>query len=160
MPQVCKVCRHAERAAIDRALSEGKESYRDLAGRFGTSKSAMERHRAHVTETVALAVKAEEATRADDLLGILREAVADARRLRQKAEDEGDYRGAIGAVKALSDVVAVLARVGEKLAESRSRLTEDPEWIALRERIFVALEAHPEALRDVMEALSPRRLAA
>jgi hypothetical protein len=44
MPQVCSICRHTKRTEIDAALVR-PDSLRAIAGRFGTSKSALERHR-------------------------------------------------------------------------------------------------------------------
>lgn len=42
--RTCTICRHPNRGEIDSALV-GSESLRDIAGRTGTSKSALERHR-------------------------------------------------------------------------------------------------------------------
>jgi hypothetical protein len=43
MPRPCSICRHPERLAMDQALA-AKESYRDIAARFGTSPAALHRH--------------------------------------------------------------------------------------------------------------------
>lgn len=118
MPRICTVCSSPNRAEIDEALVEGKGSLRNIAVRYGTSAPTLLRHRDHIPGTLALARDAREVTRADDLLGLLREAVTDARRLRDKAEAERDFRGAIGAVKVLCDTVEKLADVGERLAKS------------------------------------------
>lgn len=119
MPRVCTVCSSPDRAAIDEALTRG-EPNRRIAARVGCGEASIRRHAAHLSETVALATRAAEETRADDLLGLLREAVADARRLRVKAEAQDDVRGAIAAVKVLCDVVEKLADVGERLAAAES----------------------------------------
>lgn len=47
MPRTCSVCTHKEAAAINRALLNGT-SYRDIAGRFGISRSAAARHKEHL----------------------------------------------------------------------------------------------------------------
>jgi len=156
VPQTCKACSSLKREEIDRAILAG-EPNRRIATRCDASEAAIRRHAAHVPATVALAVRAEEATRADDLLGILREGVADARRLRAKAEDEGDYRAAIAAVKALSDIVETLARVAERLAKKESDLASSPEWIDLRTRLLDTLERFPDALEAVSRAMGPAR---
>jgi hypothetical protein len=44
VPRTCSVCGHPQRPEIDQALA-AQESYRDIAGRFGTSKFALQRHR-------------------------------------------------------------------------------------------------------------------
>jgi hypothetical protein len=45
--RTCSICTHAEREKIDRALIDG-ESERGIAGRFGLSKSAVDRHKGHL----------------------------------------------------------------------------------------------------------------
>ncbi len=44
MPRTCTICSHAQRQAIDTALI-AHDSLRDIAGRYGVSKSAVERHK-------------------------------------------------------------------------------------------------------------------
>lgn len=157
MPPVCSLCRHAEREAIDAALVEGRDSLRDIAGRYGTSKSAVERHRDHVPQRLALAREAEETTKADDLLDILREGVADARRLRDKAEGDRDFRGAIVCVRTLADLVEKLVSVAERLAEAEAAKADDllasAEWAGIKQCLLDALMPFPEALKAAGEAL-------
>ncbi len=127
MPRICTVCSSPNRAAIDEAVTRG-ESFRRIAPRCGVSDRALRRHAAeHVSAAIVKAHEAAEVTRADDLLGILREAVKDARRLRDKAEEDRDFRGAIAAVRTLADVVEKLADVGERLAKSGA---EEPRTLA------------------------------
>ncbi len=127
MPPVCTLCHHSDRAAIDAALVGGAGSLRNIAERFGTSAPTLLRHREHVHGSLVLAAKAEETTRADDLLGLLREGVTDARRLRAKAEDERDYRAAIACVKTLTDIVERLADIGERLARAEAAKAPEPK---------------------------------
>lgn len=56
MPLKCSLCDREDRAEIDRAIASGT-SVRRIAGRHGTSKSAVDRHRAHVEEKIAKAAK-------------------------------------------------------------------------------------------------------
>ncbi len=127
MPRVCTVCSSPHRAEIDEAVTRG-ESFRRVAPRYGVSDRALRRHAAeHVPTAIVKAHEAAEVARADDLLSILREAVADARRLRAKAEKDGDFRGAIMAVKALSDVVETLASIGERLAKAEASRPPEPK---------------------------------
>lgn len=153
MPPVCSLCRHSEREAIDAAIVLGKDSLRNVAKRYGTSPASLLRHREHIPGALVLAREAEEVTKADDLLGILREAVADARRLRGKAEAADDYRGAIACVKTLADLVESLVKVAERIAEKDEDLTKHPEWLRLREAIADALDPYPEALNAVRTAI-------
>jgi hypothetical protein len=46
MSNTCRMCRHANRAHIDEAFQQGRP-LRDIAGHFGPSRSALQRHQAH-----------------------------------------------------------------------------------------------------------------
>jgi transposase len=54
LPRPCSICVHPQATAIAKDLIAGV-SYRDIAGRFGISKSALERHRAHIEQALAKA---------------------------------------------------------------------------------------------------------
>lgn len=105
MPPVCQVCRHPEAARIALALLTG-DSSRSIAKRFETSASAIFRHRRHALKGAAIvrAVEARADREAESLVQEISRLKADAARLAEKAESEHDYRGALGAVKLLTDV--------------------------------------------------------
>ncbi len=142
MARACSVCTHPNRAAIDEALAANRGSFRGVSRQHGLSPDAVERHaKAHLPKAIVLATAAAEVTRADDLLSILREAVADARRLRAKAEKDGDFRGAIMAVKALADVVETLAGIGERLAKAEASKPQEPKPNLTDGELVAAIES-------------------
>jgi hypothetical protein len=110
MPPTCKICRHAKRAAIDADLVDGVP-YRDIARRFETSSAAIHRHKEHLPRTLVKAKAAAEVSRADALLAKVRKLESEARRIGRKAEEEGDLRCALVAVKELREIVELLARM-------------------------------------------------
>lgn len=60
MPMTCTVCRHEDRREIDRNIVLGTP-LRDIAGRFGLSKSAVHLHKQeHVPKLVTGSQKAQE----------------------------------------------------------------------------------------------------
>lgn len=126
MARVCTVCTHPDRAAIDEAVAANRGSIRGVARQHRLSPDALERHaKSHLPQTVALAVRAVEETRADNLVDLLHEALSDARRLRAAAEAQGDIRCAVAASRSLFDVSDRLERVAEKLAQVEA--TKPPE---------------------------------
>lgn len=141
MPPVCTLCRHVDREAIDAAIVEGRDSLRNIALRYGTSAPTVLRHREHVSGALVLAARAEETTRADGLLEILREGVADARRLRDRAEQEGDTRAALVAVRTLCDIVEKLADIGERLAQAEASRPPASSPVLSRDELAAAVEA-------------------
>lgn len=76
MPRVCTICTHERRGEIDRALVGGTP-YRDVSGRFGTSKSALERHKAEHLPALLAQVKRDEESRAVALVGQVEQQAAD-----------------------------------------------------------------------------------
>ena len=116
MPRTCSVCNHILREEIDKALLAG-QSLRDIAGRFSVAKSAVQRHRQHISAALATARHSEEITRGEDLLAQLRELTVEAIRLKEKAESKKDYRTALAAVRELCRIVELVAKLRGELSE-------------------------------------------
>src|SRR5918998_159300 len=125
MPRSCTVCTHPDRTEIDEALVGGVSSA-EIAGRYRTiGERAIRRHRTnHLPETLA------------------------------KAEEAGELRTALGAIREARGNLELLARLLGELDERPTvNLSISPEWLELRAVIVTALEPHPEALRAVVGAL-------
>jgi transposase-like protein len=107
----CTVCSNSERESIDLALVEGG-SLRDIAGRFGVSRSALSRHKAeHIPATLAMAAKAEETAHADDLLADVRMLKQRALGILEKAEKAGDLRTALAAIRETRNVLELMGQL-------------------------------------------------
>jgi len=154
MPRVCSVCRHADRPAIDAALLSG-DSFRHIASQFGTSTTALQRHKAdHLPAAVATAHEAEQVAQADDLLRQLRGLHAKAVSLLLAAERAGDLRTALAGVREARSCLEVLLEVeGEISRRPEVNITISAEWVEIRTVILGALQAHPEARSAVVRAL-------
>lgn len=120
MPRTCTICRHPERAEIDRALIAGEAS-RVIARHTAVSRDAVFRHSQHLSLTLVKSHEAAEITHADSLLDQLQELQADARRIKRKAEADKDYRSALAGVRELVRIVEVMARISGEI-EERTRL--------------------------------------
>lgn len=144
---------------------------RSLAAQFGSfSRAALQRHKAnHVAAHLAQAVAAAEVARADTLLENVRGQVRRADRLFAEAEsvldsakETRDARGVLNAVKAAAlalrearNGAELIGRLAGELGPSgiQVNIVASSEWAALRAAIIQALEPHPLAQRDVLEAL-------
>jgi hypothetical protein len=72
MPRVCTICTHPERTAIEQALV-ANEPFRNIAERFGTSATALTRHKVdHLPGVLVQATKAQETADALDVMTELR----------------------------------------------------------------------------------------
>src|SRR5262245_39528332 len=88
MARRCSICASPQRLEID-ALLVSNGTLRSIAGRFGTGKSALDRHRPHIAPAVAKAQEAAEVADAGRLLDKLVRLEKRAERLLEKAETAG-----------------------------------------------------------------------
>ncbi len=154
MPRVCTICAHDQREAIDQALVSG-ESFRYVAERFGTSSTALHRHKAeHVPATLAKAQEAQEVAQADSLLEQMQALQAKALTILAKAEQAGDLRTALLAIREARACVETLLEVeGELNRRPEVNLYISAEWIEVRNVLMTALAPYPEARASVAQAL-------
>ena len=127
MARPCSACGDSRRPELDAALARG-DSLRDMAGRFGTSKSALARHRPHIQKALVKAVERRQENQGESLLAKVERLEADARRLGEAAEASGDVRAALGAVKAALDVVTLMR-------EMKPDRSSPEEWREAIERL-------------------------
>jgi len=118
MGRVCTVCLHSERAEIDEALAAG-EPFRNIPKRVSVSPSALFRHRDHLPQTLIKATEAQEISHADKLIVELGELVTKARELCDKAEAGGDLRTALAAIRELTRLIELRARIADELKDSQ-----------------------------------------
>lgn len=157
MPRSCTICEHPEREAIDRALVGG-ESAAGISGRYRTiGERAVRRHRTnHLPARMVMAEKASEVVEADSLLdqvgGLQRRALA----ILDKAEEAGELRTALSAIREARGNLELLAKLLGDLDERPSvavNLNISPEWLQLRTVIVGALQPYSEARESVLSAI-------
>jgi hypothetical protein len=96
---------------------------------------------------------AEEVAQADDLLEQVRQLQGSALAILSRAEEAGDLRSALGAIKEARDNAALLAKVLGALDERPVNVLISPEWIELRTVIVGALEPYSAARGAVLRAI-------
>jgi len=146
MPRTCSICSHPDRAAIDRALVAG-EAYRTIAQRYGTSATALHRHKAdHIPVKLAQAAVATQTAEASDLLTEVRDLRAKAYSLLLKAEAAGDIRTALSGVREARGCLELLGEMeGEIDRRPVVNILVAPEWVAVRSALMAALVPYPDA---------------
>lgn len=122
----CTACLHAERVLIDRDMAAGG-TVRDVAKRFGLSPAAVHRHRAHLSE--GLAIVGVQSPEPEDLVAYLRDIAMKAQRIAEAAEQAGEYGGACMALREQARVIQILMRVAEARAEHERNNV--PPWAKL-----------------------------
>jgi hypothetical protein len=154
MPRRCTVCDHETRTSIETALISGAP-LRDIAGRHGVSKSALERHKAdHLPAGLAKAREAEEAARADDLLSEVRGLQARTLAILESAEASGEHRTALAAIAEARRNLELLGKLAGELDERPVvNVLVSAEWIVIRTVLLEALSPYPQAGTAVAERL-------
>jgi hypothetical protein len=132
-PGVCSVCTHPRLETIDSEIVEGPGSERTIAGRFGLTKSIVNRHKAHIAALMAKTEAVQELAKANDLVGKLAAIASEARRLAKKAEKRGDIRGALAGLRELARVAELEARAAGQIRDGGTTVVNfnvaDPEAV-------------------------------
>ncbi len=154
MSRVCTVCAHKDHQAIDKALVNGTP-YRRIAETYGVSDQALYRHHDdHLPIKLIKAHEAREVAQADSLLDQIQTLRDRALGILDKAEQSGDFKNALGGIREARACLELLAELEGKISRQPINIQLAPEWLELRVVIMNALSGHPEAQRDVIEAIS------
>jgi hypothetical protein len=154
MPRTCTVCRHPERAEIDRELV-ARAPFRNIAARSGLATSSLVRHfDDHLPAELAKAEDARQAADATDLLKEVKILRGKAYALLLAAEREGDYRTALAGVREARGCLELLAElVGELDRKPQMNILISSEWLAVRACLLQALAPYPDARAAVATRL-------
>jgi hypothetical protein len=155
MPQTCTVCRHPERAAVDRAIVAG-EALRSIAARVSLSVTALHRHKSgHLPAALVEANAAERVSDALDVARQLKAINAAALGILKEARAGGD--GTL-ALKAIDRVLRQLEFQARLLGDLDDRpvvnVLLSPQWATVRAAIVEALAPYHDARIAVAERLA------
>jgi hypothetical protein len=130
-------------------------SFRYVSERYGTSTTALFRHKQeHVPAHLSQAQEAEAVANADDLLGQVRSLQGCALAILDQAEQAGDLKVALGAVREARGNLELLAKLqGQLQQEGTINVTVSAEWLALRAAILGALAPYADARAAVATVL-------
>ena len=157
MARTCTLCTHADRLEMERDIIHGKP-YRDIAGRFGVSKSAVERHAGdHLTDQLVKAAEADGKITAGRLIAELRALRETTLGVLEEARQQENHGIALQAIARLERQAELVGRLaGELVERQRVEVTQvllTERWVSLRAAIVRALLVHPLALEAVKRSL-------
>ena len=125
MSRTCTVCAHPDKEAINKELVNGTP-YRHIAARFDTSTGALQRHKQdHLPVALAMAKEAEEVAQADDLLGQLVGLQGKALSILDTAEQAGDLRVALAALREVRATMELVGKVTGELVSKKELTAKD-----------------------------------
>jgi len=151
----CKVCRSPNEHDVNVALVSG-EAVRSIAARFGLSKSSLLRHfNECVPQSLIMAQQTKRLTEAEFILAEVCHLVADAKRILALAEQAGDLRTALRAIRELRGLCELMGRpaVPPSNPSAQVNVLLAPDMLALRQMLLQALDPFPEARTVVAQAL-------
>lgn len=173
----CSVCRSPNVSEIDRDLQDPEKSRKTIAFAYSVSETSIARHVDHKRREAGFkaamnatplrttdAAKRSQTHRAlDSLLSgtsivqELRSIKARADRLASAAESSGDPDVAIKALREMTRIIELQARLALEASQGRSAdVSSHPVFHEAIGVIVQALSAHPLAARDVVNALRER----
>ena len=153
MPPKCTICHHPDREAIDAAIVSG-ETLRNIAEQYSVSSTALHRHKAHIPTAVAKAHEADEVAEADRLLSTVRDLLQSAIGTITQAENGGDLRTKLAAIREARETAKLLLEVNGKLQTAPTfNLIMAPEWVEVRTVVLQALGPYSDARLAVAGAL-------
>ena len=119
VPRTCTICNHTDKEAINQELVNGT-AFRHIAERTGTSTTALQRHKKeHMPVSLALAKEAGDVAQADDLLAKLVSLQDKALNILGQAEQCGDLRTALMAVREVRATMELVGKVTGELNNKR-----------------------------------------
>lgn len=159
MSRRCSICFHDKRRVIDAELLSGRWTYALLSKEYSLSHTALARHkRLHVSDKLLKAAEAnKELSITLDSEGLARELLAlkdRADSLGKQAEASSDIRTALLAVRELTRLVELQARLAIEAQTSAANVSVHPAWVRLRGALLLALSKHPSAHADVCAAMA------
>jgi len=119
MPQTCTICKHARREEIDSALLGG-EAFRNIAKRYGTSPTALFRHRQNdIPVILAKSKQAAEEVKADTLFERLKALNRETAMILREARQVGSQNNelALRAIARVEKQIELEARLLGELTE-------------------------------------------
>jgi transposase-like protein len=111
MSRPCTICSNPQHQAIDQALVSGTP-YRAVAKRFDASPPSMYRHQhGHLPVTLLKVRDAHQVAHADSLLAQIQSLQQKGLEILAMAEDKGDLRSALAALRELRGTVELTAKL-------------------------------------------------
>jgi hypothetical protein len=128
---------------------------RNIAKRFGTSPTALYRHKEHLPAHLVQAKEAAEVVSADSLLERLRSVNRETAEVLREAKRARKHELRLKALARAEKQIELEARLLGQLQDGVTvNLVASPEWAAIRSRLLEALAPFPAARQAIAAALA------
>ena len=151
MSRGCKICKDEKVRAINNAIIDG-ETLQVIANKFGFHPSTISRHKAHVADKISKAAVICDAQEGASVLQKISDLMQKAHDLLDTAEQSGDVKTAIQAVREARGCLELMARVSGELAPEKIQIMIAP----VVQQVVVAIRMEvqdQEVLRRIHDRL-------
>lgn len=155
--RTCSVCPRPDVVEIDKALVSGEFSFSDISQRFGPSRDALWRHKAHLPRKLAREEAATSLEEALDVVANIKRLDTTARFLLSRAlrnQDAPDTDLALKAWQKLFALTSLMLEVAGELQTGRTvNIFNSPQFLALQAILVKKGQDDPE-IAAVLEELA------
>ena len=166
MPLTCSICGHPQRSEIETALIS-RVALRRIASQFSTSDATLRRHKQNCMPAAIEQAQASQQAQTAEIVeaaeerrtGFVWNALNKMEWLDRQvtivyteARVEKDHNAALKALGEIRQQTKLFSELLSGMEPGQKEKMEE-EWVAVREAIYEALEAHPEARLSVARAL-------
>lgn len=152
MPKGCKVCRADNVKEIDKAIIEG-ETLQSIADKFHFHISTISRHKQHIANKINTYSVLTDAQEGGTVLQRIDDLLQRANSLLDKAEDGGDVKTALIAIREVRGTLELLGKASGQLAPEKILVQVEP---VLNTLIMILKQEiqDPETLQRISERLT------
>jgi len=123
MARICTICSNPNRQSIDASIVSGAANRR-LAAQFAVSEQAVRRHKSdHLPATMVKGFEGSEVSRGEDLVSQVEDLIAKTGRILEQAEESGDAKTALAAVRESRGNLELLGRLHGQLQAAQINVT-------------------------------------
>lgn len=156
MARRCSFCEHSQRAELEKMLIQGTATQTEIARKLGVTQGAISQHmKHHLAGEVEPELPEIEVIHAKDTIDSIRELVASAERIKEKAEKTGKLTTALAAVRELTRLIELMAKIEQRIDRpNQINIHANPDYLQFRNAVIQALEPYPEAKQALLARLS------
>lgn len=154
MPMTCTICKHTQRAEIDKAIVSG-ESLRNIAQQYEVGYTSVERHsRTHLPQSIQKSQAAKEEAQALDVVAQLRDINKITLDILKEARDKKKNGIALFAIDRVMKQLELQAKLIGAIDTPTVNIYMAPEWQVIRSTLVQSLAPYADARVAVAAALS------
>ena len=138
MPRTCTVCGHPELTRINYDLLSPTDSFRIIAGHYGLSSTALQRHKAkHLPVALSFARDSLKAEQAESVLELGKRLRTEALEILDRAKAAGQLETALKAIREVRGILELLAKLEGAIDDRGSNRPQRVEVVYIEKQLIL-----------------------